>query len=276
MRRILDRPIFVIAMPRSGSTLLFDILRAHEELRSWDTEAYPAWAAVDPHVATGERGDAFDPARLDASARRRCEWALHQRVWRQGRWRERKGWVRYRFVEKTPANVIRVQALDTMFPDALFVHLTRDAPASIASMLEGRERRLAVRGWPSRQGVEWHFLMPPGWRQHVAEPPAAQFAWQWLEGNNTAADDLARIPPERRCRVRYEDLLDDAPARAAELVRFAGLTPSRRVREAATALAPSAATLSAPHRDKWRSRVDEIEPHLAPLAALRRRLGYGA
>ncbi|MEY2471708.1 MAG: hypothetical protein QOK28_1037 [Actinomycetota bacterium] len=275
MRRILDRPVFVIAMPRSGSTLLFDVLRAHEGVRAWENEAYPPWVAVDPSVATGARGDAFDPDALDDTAWRRAEWSLHEGVMRRGLM-ERRGRVRYRLIDKTPPNVLRAGALDAMFPDALFIHLTRDAPQSIASMLEGRERGLSVRAWPQKHGHEWHFLMAPGWLGHLDDSPAEQFAWQWWVGNQTAVDDLERIPRSRWCRIKYEDFVANAPRMVDDLLAFCYLKPSAAVTEAAKKLAPSAVTLSAPSDDKWRARAAEIEPVLKPLAPLRRILGYDA
>lgn len=275
MTRILDRPVFIIAMPRSGSTLLFDVLRAHEGVRSWDTEAYPPWVAVDPSVASGPRGDAFEPDAVDDGACRRAEWALHEGVMRKG-WRERHGRVQYRLVEKTPANVLRVAALNKMFPDALFIHLTRDAPQNIASMLEGRERGLAVRGWPDKHGHEWHFLMAPGWLGHLDDSHAAQFAWQWQVGNQTAVDQLADVTHSRWCRVKYEDLVADAPRLVADLLTFCYLPPSDKVARAARDLAPTSVTLSEPDDQKWRTRAAEVEPVLPPLAELRRTLGYRA
>jgi len=273
VRRILDRPVFVVAMPRSGSTLLFDLLRAHEGVRAWENEAYPPWAAVDPNVSTGPRGDAFDPDALDDGAWRRAEWSLHEGVMRSG-WREKHGRVRYRLVEKTPANVLRVRALHRMFPDALFIHLVRDAPPSIASMLEGRERGLATRGWPEKHGHEWHFLMPPGWLGRLDLSPAAQFAWQWEVGNQTALDDLADVARSRWCRIKYEDLIADAPRMMEDLLTFCYLPPSEAVARAATDLTPTAATLSAPDDNKWRARAADIEPVLPSLAPLRKMLGY--
>lgn len=273
MSRILDRPVFIIAMPRSGSTLLFDVLRAHEGVRAWENEAYPPWAAVDPTVATGPNGDAFDPDALDDDAATRAEWSLHEGVMRRG-WREKRGRVRYRLVEKTPPNILRVAALDRMFPDAVFIHLTRDAPQSIASMLEGRDRGLSVRAWPQKHGHEWHFLMAPGWLGHLDDSPAEQFAWQWQVGNQTAVDDLAQIARSRWCRVKYEDFVVNAPRMVDDLLSFCYLKPSAAVTAAAEKLAPSAVTLSAPSNEKWRARAHEIEPVLADLAPLRRTLGY--
>ncbi len=102
--RIFDRPVCIIAMPRSGSTLLFDLLAHHRDLRSWGDEAYPAWAAVDPSVA-GEQGDAFDPVALDDGARRRAEWTMHEGVIRHhgAGLADKRGLREYRLPEKTPA-----------------------------------------------------------------------------------------------------------------------------------------------------------------------------
>ncbi|HVT77019.1 MAG TPA: sulfotransferase [Acidimicrobiales bacterium] len=273
MSRILDRPVFIIAMPRSGSTLLFDVLRAHEGVRAWDNEAYAPWAAVDPTVGSGPRGDAFDPEALDGDAWRRAEWSLHEGVMGTG-WFERRGRVRYRLLEKTPPNVLRVAALDKMFPDALFIYLTRDAPPSIASMLEGRDRGLAVREWPRKHGHEWHFLMAPGWLGHLDDSPAEQFAWQWRVGNQTAVDDLARIAGSRWCRIKYEDFIADAPRMVEDLLTFCYLDPSPAVTKAARELAVTPVSLSAPSDDKWQTRAKEITPALAPLKHLRKTLGY--
>jgi hypothetical protein len=242
-------------------------------VRAWDTEAYPPWTAVVPNVGGGPHGDAFDPASLDADAWQRAEWSFHEGVMGRGPF-EKRGRVRYRLVDKTPANVIRVAALDAMFPDALFIHLTRDAPPSIASMLEGREAGLAVRGWPERQGHEWHFLMPPGWLGRLDLSPAAQFAWQWQVGNQTAVDDLANVLRSRWCRIKYEDLVADAPRLVEDLLTFCYLPPSKAVTRAAHELAPTSVTLSAPSDDKWRARAKDIEPVLPQLAPLRKALGY--
>ena len=275
MTRYFDRPVFVIAMPRSGSTLLFDLLAAHEDVWSWGDEAYPPWAAVDPAVGSGAEGDVFRVP-VDAAAALRAAAVLHGGVVAASRdmgWLRRKGIRPYRLVEKTPANVIRVAALAQMWPDARFIHLTRDAPSNIASLLEGRDAGLAIRDWPKRNGMDWHFLMPPGWQGHLHDAPAEQFAWQWEVGNESALEDLDGLD---HARVRYEDLVANPIEVIADLLTFAALSPSAAVARAVEEMAPSKHTLSAPRDGKWREREAEIAPVLRPLAGLRRALGYPA
>lgn len=262
MKRRCSQPIFVIAMPRSGSTLLFDLLKPHPKLYSWGDEAYPPWRAVDPDIGAAY-GDAFRPECVldgDAVAAVFHEGVVahHGRVPR-----------RYRLLDKTPPNVLRVPALQAMFPDAVFIHLVRDAPDNIASLLEGRELGLGVRDWPQRNGIDWHFLMPPGWQDHVSATPAAQFAWQWEVGTATPLRDLTDC-----ARVRYEDLVAQPAEVVEDILEYAGLRMSRDVLAACNAMAPSKHTLSDPSPDKWRVRAAEIEPVLDDLYDLRHDLGY--
>lgn len=261
MRRF-DRPIFIIAMPRSGSTLLFDLLKPHPKLYSWGDEAYPPWRAIDPDLG-GAYGDDFGPGTVfDAVAVeavfREGVAAHHGRLPR-----------RFRLLDKTPPNVLRVPAIAEMWPDAVFIHLVRDAPDSIASMLEGRERNLGVRDWPVSNGTEWHFLMPPGWQDHTQDSPAAQFAWQWEVGTATPLTDLVDC-----ARVRYEDLVAQPAEVVEDVLEYAGSRMSREVLAACRAMALSKHTLSAPAPDKWHARAVEIEPVLDDLEDLRRALGY--
>jgi hypothetical protein len=262
LSRLFERPVFIIAMPRSGSTLLFDLLKVHPKLASWGDEAYPPWSAVDPELGSGPQGDALRSATPDAAA--------YERVMQQGviAHHGRVPW-RSRLLDKTPPSVLRVPALQSMFPDAVFIHLVRDAPDNIASLLEGRDQRLAVRDWPHRNGMEWHFLMPPGWTDHLGEAPAQQFAWQWEVGTGTPLRDLSDC-----ARIRYEDLVAQPEEAVEDLLEYAGLRMSREVLSACRAMAPSKHTLSAPAPDKWRERAAEIEPVLDGLAELRRELGY--
>lgn len=249
-------------MPRSGSTLLYDLLKVHPKLASWGDEAYPPWAAVDPALGSGPEGDALRVDAPDGDAFRRVMRdgvaAHHRRIPR-----------RARLLDKTPPTVLRVPALQAMFPDAVFIHLVRDAPDNIASLLEGRAHGLGVRDWPKRNGVDWHFLMPPGWQSHVTQTPVQQFAWQWEVGSGTPLRDLTDC-----ARIRYEDLIRQPEEAVEDLLEYAGLRMSREVLAACRAMAPSKHTLSAPAPDKWRARAAEIEPVLDDLYDLRRQLGY--
>ena len=102
------QPIFVVGMPRSGSTLIEQILSAHPDVRSLGE------TAVLPQLL--ERGAPMaDQNALRALARQYLE-AARARGWRGAG----------RFVDKTLENYLHVGAIALMFPNAVILHAVRD------------------------------------------------------------------------------------------------------------------------------------------------------
>jgi tetratricopeptide (TPR) repeat protein len=100
-------PIFIVGMPRSGSTLLEQILAAHP-----DVVALGETAAL-PRLLEG--GFAADRAQTRAIARSYLD-AMRGRGWRGAG----------RFVDKTLENYLHVGAIALMFPRAVILHAVRD------------------------------------------------------------------------------------------------------------------------------------------------------
>ena len=101
-------PIFIVGMPRSGSTLIAQILGSHPEVAALGE------TAVLPRLL--ETGFADGKAQSRALARRYLE-AMRQRGWRGAG----------RFVDKTLENFLHVGAIALMFPNAVILHGRRDA-----------------------------------------------------------------------------------------------------------------------------------------------------
>jgi tetratricopeptide (TPR) repeat protein len=100
-------PIFIIGMPRSGSTLIEQILASHP-----DVAAFGEAAALPPLL---EHGFVAGQAETRALARRYLE-AMRRRGWRGVG----------RFVDKTLENYLHVGAIALMFPNAVILHAVRD------------------------------------------------------------------------------------------------------------------------------------------------------
>ncbi|HXQ13157.1 MAG TPA: sulfotransferase [Caulobacteraceae bacterium] len=100
-------PIFIVGMPRSGSTLLEQILSSHPQVT-----ALGETAALPPLL---ERGFPEGRAETRALARRYLD-AIRARGWRGAG----------RFVDKTLENYLHVGAIALLFPQAVILHAVRD------------------------------------------------------------------------------------------------------------------------------------------------------
>jgi tetratricopeptide (TPR) repeat protein len=103
-------PIFVVGMPRSGSTLIEQILSAHPDVR-----ALGETAVLPRLLERGALGPGADQAAIRGVARQYLE-AIRARGWRGAG----------RFVDKTLENYLHVGAVALMFPRAVILHAVRD------------------------------------------------------------------------------------------------------------------------------------------------------
>jgi tetratricopeptide (TPR) repeat protein len=103
-------PIFVVGMPRSGSTLIEQILSAHPEVR-----ALGETAVLPRLLERGAPAPGADQAAIRGVARQYLE-AIRARGWRGAG----------RFVDKTLEDYLHVGAIALMFPRAVILHAVRD------------------------------------------------------------------------------------------------------------------------------------------------------
>jgi hypothetical protein len=281
---VFDRPVFVIAAPRSGSTLLRTMLERHPDLVWWQQEAHEAFAAAQGRVRDWSKGHRWEPEMATPRLRRDLSRELYL-----GRLAERRAaglpvgtlerlaLRKVRLLEKTPANVVRAGAIARLYPDAKLVFLHRDAPASIGSLIESWETPSAAHAVVpvGDRRLHWMMLAAPGWTDLVDAPFAERAAFQWRAGTEWVLRDLADVPAERVVRLSYEDLLADPHRELVRVLDHCELSHAPEVLASAEMIGrPGPTSLSAPREDKWRARAAEIEPLLPPLADLRRALGY--
>jgi hypothetical protein len=282
--RCFDRPVFVLAAPRSGSTLLQDLLEPHPDLVSWPFEAHAAFSAALPGPVDMAAGHRWDPSVASRPLRRDLSRELylgrlaarHRNGLPVGRL-EPLALRKVRLLEKTPANVVRMGALARLFPEARLVFLHRDAPASIGSLLESWETPSAshARVHVDGRDVEWMMLTAPGWLDLLDAPYPVRAAFQWRAATELALQDLEDVPAERVVRLSYEDLVADPETELTRVLEHCELSLDPGVLAGALEVGRAGRTsFSAPRADKWRDRAVEIEPLLPALADLRQRLGY--
>jgi hypothetical protein len=266
-RAALREPAFIVAAPRSGSTLLFETLATHAGLATLGGEAH--WLVEnDPSLRPGAPG--VDSNRLTA-AHATPEVAARIRRDVLARAQPALAAAGPRLLEKTPKNALRVPFFDRIFPDARFVFLWRDPRENLASIIEA----WLAGGWvtyPELPGWDgpWSLLLPPHWPALRGLPLADVAAWQWHETNRLLLEDLAALPRERWLAVDYASLVREPRAQLARVCAFLGLDaddPALAARVGA-ALPLSRYTLTPPAPDKWRRHEAEILrvlPRLHPV-----------
>jgi hypothetical protein len=268
---LFDRPIIILAAPRSGSTLLFETLAEAPAVWTVGGESHQF---IEGLRRLSPRGGLVDSNRLEAEhANERIVQALRMRFARHLRDRDGRQFFhnqqiqRLRFLEKTPKNALRQPFLEKVFPGALYVFLFRDPRPNISSMMEAWKSGRWVtyprlRGW---RGPPWSLLLPPGWQRLNGRPLQDICAFQWASANRLILDDLEKLPADRWMVCDYADVTDHTEATIDRVCDFAGLQMDQRLHERVAGTLPlSRYTQTAPAPDKWRKNEAEILPLLDP------------
>jgi hypothetical protein len=280
--RQIRSPILVVGSPRSGTTMLGNILGTHPDVAYWE-EPRPIWSQGHAWRADDFLGeDDLTPA-------------IARRIDRHfARYLAASG--KSRFCEKTPSNCLRLRFIHALYPDARVIHLIRDGRAVAASMLRMLEKppdsgrvvaRLRETPWrdlPALVPVFFRDVMglrltgrkpfwgprPPGWREWLDLPLHTMLARQWSVLARSARRDLELFPAENRLEIRYEDFVS-APAEWLERIFSAtGLASSPGF------VAHAAGAVSGGHQDEWRRDLgDEAIAGIETEAgSLLKELGY--
>jgi len=228
--------IFVVSLPRAGSTLTEAILAAHPDVEG--ASELPDLGAV-VEEESKRRGAGFLQW---ATAAQPSDWARLGRRYleRTARWRR----TRPRFTDKMPGNWLYLGAALAMLPGARVVDCRRDPVETCFSCY----RQLFSSG--------------------------AVFSYDlddlavYYNAYDRAMRHFSRIAPARIRTQRYEALLADPDAEIAKLLEFAGLAPDDACRQYAstsrTVRTASAAQVRQPLRANT-ARAAQYGEHLAPL-----------
>jgi hypothetical protein len=257
----IERPVFIVAAPRSGSTLLFETLASSSQLCTVGGEAHWLVEGIES-LRPGAPG--IDSNRLtaahasDAIANDIREQILSRLQDQSGQALSAPG--ARRFLEKTPKNALRIPFFNHIFPDARFVFLWRDPRENISSIMEAW-RSGQWRTYPKLEGFDgpWSLLLPPGWRDMNGQPLAEIAAWQWRATNAQILDDLQILAPERWTVVQYSDLVNEPAGTVGKVCEFLGIPLDPAIaKRLSEPLPPARYTLTAPAADKWRTNEAEI------------------
>jgi omega-hydroxy-beta-dihydromenaquinone-9 sulfotransferase len=254
----IEKPIFLTGMPRSGTTVMFEVLAAHPDL-GWFSQYFNRLSRF-PSVALLSRIADLDPRlrrRIDRSDQTRrlrnylrvgpSEAYFAWRRYSGGKFlddflidtrasvgeRERvrsvvKKTLRYQGKPRFAAKVTgppRIGYLRSIFGDARFVHLIRDPRAVVRSLMK-------VAFWRDT----WR-LQEPAWRNGLTDDeleiwerhgrsPVSLAALEWGAVVRTARHEASELAADQYREVRYEAFVSDPHAVIDELVSFCDLRQS--------------------------------------------------
>lgn len=250
-------PAFLVGFPRSGTTLLDQILASHPDIETLEEEPNFADILLDlVHPV-----DALDKWKTLTSADLDRYRAMYwQRV------AEKLGHTPTRavFIDKMPLNTVLLPLIHLLFPGAKILYALRDPRDVVLSCLTQR------------------FAMNPAMFNFLKLPTTLAY----YDAVMTLGESAQRRLPLNTHNIRYEDLVDDFDNSVGELLTFLSLRWDDNVRQhVETAKARQIKTPSAPQVrkplysssiGKWRRYGPDFETRLEPLAPWIRKFGYGS
>ncbi|MCF6290949.1 MAG: sulfotransferase [Desulfobacterales bacterium] len=281
---LIRQPIFFIGMPRSGTTIIFEAVARHPEL-AWPSnysqrnpqspcynlvrrlhenrffvvearkkqyaevafcnrylvkpaEAYQFW---DYYSQRDFSLAALGRCRADQRTGLRLRNAVAKIVRYQGR---------TRFSAKLTGPP-RVGYLNSIFPDARFVHIVRDGLAVVHSLLN-------VSFWKEKGGYDgpfWQGVLRDEdidfWRRGGKDPGVIT-ALQWNRVLKMTRAEAGCIGPERLLEVKYEDFMADPQAALTRVFSFCNLTDAAEAHDS-LARGPELVNMNHKYAKEWKT-----------------------
>ncbi len=254
-----NKPVIIIGAPRSGTSLLHQIIREHPAFISvpresdviWNPYCHPAknnWdsegisdAAIDDKMLLQIR-EIFARSALPASTWQR--WSklglmqhpvlakVIRKIYRPAfalltGLRKPHQHTNKRLVDKSVHCPLWLNLVEAVFPDALYIHITRNGFNTVDSMLDGwllESKRfntyhlpeLVIKGYSSQN---WNFALPYGWREYADKPLENVVVFQWIAIQQAILTHLQN-KPQRCLQIKLEDLTSQPAMILEQLADF--------------------------------------------------------
>jgi hypothetical protein len=243
-------PAFLIGFPRSGTTLLEQVLDSHPRIQSMDEK--PAVAAMREHFLDLVRTDGASLSTLTAEQSDALKATYLEAV--DGFIDRRPGAM---LIDKLPLNIVWTHLIQRVFPDARFIVAVRHPlDVCLSCFMQDFAMNRAMTGFLTLKGAALTYAaVMELWRAQRARPSLNHHA------------------------VRYEDLVDDLPRQMASTLNFLDIPWNDSVLDHMTHVkakdiinTPSYHQVSRPlyadSKFRWRRYeryLGEIKPILAPF-----------
>jgi tetratricopeptide (TPR) repeat protein len=238
-------PVFVLGLPRTGTTLVERILASHSGVRS--AGELPDFPRLMATLADRQApGSATNPkALVEASLNLDMEHLGRQYVDSLSRRVEDS----LRVIDKLPMNYLNVGLISLALPRATIIHVIRDPMDTCYAIY----KTLFQRAYPFSYDLE--------------------DLGRYFIAYSRLMDHWHRCLPTRMCRIRYEDLVAEPERESRRLIEACGLQWEDGVRAFHQNPSPSmTASASQVRRPIYRSSVGKWQNYASELEPLRRLL----
>lgn len=258
-----DRPVVILAAPRSGSTLLFETLRESSDFWTIGGESHGIFERINRFNPMSKYCDSNALSAEDAIP----EIIDQMRIWFYQKLRNADGHTietvqemqdrAPRLLEKTPKNALRVSLLNEIFPDALFIYLYRNPRENISSMMEAwQSGRFITYPALAGRGKPWSLLLPPDWQSYHDASLEEITAFQWRAANEAILKELSRLDRHRWMAVSYGQQVHSPAATVQTICDFCDVSATRILEAFSSGQSKlSRYTISPPSPNKWHSNA---------------------
>jgi tetratricopeptide (TPR) repeat protein len=192
-----DEPIFIVGLPRSGSTLIEQILASHTQVEGTQELAeIPRYVhelqGRDPDLGNPRYPQALAELPREDFAKLAQRYLDDTRIYRSGK---------PRFIDKMPNNFRHIGLIHLMFPNAKIIDSRREPLAGCFSLY----KQLFARGQEFAYSI----------------PDIARYYRTYLE----LMEHWERVLPGRVLRIHHEDVVEDLEGSVRRILEHCGLPP---------------------------------------------------
>jgi len=236
----LEKPIFIVGAPRSGTNLFYRLLTQHPSLGWFSNYTVKKFLSPDLLRVIQLRRRIFDLRKFSypkdefhesffSTIERPVEGGDLWNFAIKGDWapkilERRLDFVKLiiietliqqnkkRFLSKFPRNSIRIPLLNNVFPNSKFIHIIRDGRAVINSMLQR-----------SKENPSEFFGIPLKNSENMNLSPIKKHAIQWEEVIKEVRSSAVYLNKNQFLEVKYESLINDPKLILNKITKFCEL-----------------------------------------------------
>lgn len=226
-RPVLTRPVFIVGCGRSGTTILGKLLSQHAQLaylneprHIWRHEPQTDIWSENSNLNGGKLVLTADDFSEVAATRIHTAFAVEVRI--QGK---------HRLVEKLPINSFRIEFINRLFPEALFIHIIRNGIEVAHSIAELSDRK----PWFGYKEYKWHLLVKYAIQKgygslvDLCTDNILRGMLEWRLSVLSALEGFNNLSDSRKLEIRYEDLIQDPLSICKSLENFIGVKPDNEM-----------------------------------------------